>query len=211
MLKLIVTIIFLNLSIAGQQSFPDEVLEHVRSRFLQMNDYSASFVQAVKMRYKPAAQQQSGTLKMKKGNKYRIETEHQTIVTDGVTVWMYTPKAKQVLIDKVKSVGMVLTPDKFFRELPKGFTAVSADQSGPNILLTLQPVKKNASFAHIVSLKVLVRQEDWSVTSLEYIDKNGTTTTITITNALFNSGINDAEFQFEVTKEMHVVQIKPVQ
>ena len=64
-----------------------EVLEKVQEAYSNVEDASASFTQTVSLKYAKIEQTYTGTVMMKKGNKYRIESQEQTLVTDGATVW----------------------------------------------------------------------------------------------------------------------------
>jgi len=69
----------------------DDVTEHMQETFARITTVRASFVQTVKFGFTNIEQTFEGTLAMRKPKKYRIESEHQTIVTDGKTVWLYSP------------------------------------------------------------------------------------------------------------------------
>ncbi|MFA6455687.1 MAG: outer membrane lipoprotein carrier protein LolA [Bacteroidota bacterium] len=210
-MKLFLIILFFFIPLYGQQLTPKDILEKISTRYAQMNDVSASFTHSVQLRYKKTARKQSGSVKIKKGNKYRLETEQQTIVTDGVTVWMYTPASKQVLVDKFKANRQPYSPDKFLLGLPKDFVPVRAETTDSLVLLSLQPAEKNTSMANIASMNVWASKDDWTVSKIEVTEKNGTLTAIQLTDLLFNKGLDDANFHFEITGDMHVVDMKSIQ
>ncbi|MDP1677647.1 MAG: outer membrane lipoprotein carrier protein LolA [Bacteroidota bacterium] len=172
-----------------------------------MNDISADFIQSVKLRYKQVSQKTSGTIQMKKGNRYRIVTEEQTIVTDGKKVWMYTPNSKQVLVDIFKQNPKQFSPDKFLTGLPKDFSATNLDTSGSFLILSLKPSKTSSVSSIMTDVTVWVNKESWIVETIEYSDKNGTATSITFSNIRFNKGIADTSFQFQITPDMKVVDV----
>jgi chaperone LolA len=204
-------IAFFTGTLFGQQYTPSEVLDKIRSRYQKMNDASAVFTQTVKLRYKQNSQTVSGTVKIKKGNKYRIESEQQTIVTDGVTVWMYTPKTQQVLVDRFKTNHQPFSPDKFLTGLPNDFTAVSVTANDSSYILRLQPTAKNAALSTVSTITVWATEKEWQVYRIEMIEKNGTSKTIALSDIIFNAGINDAVFRFDVTPDMHRVDMKAIQ
>jgi outer membrane lipoprotein-sorting protein len=74
----------------------------------RVKDAKISFTQEIKFGTTGTEQSFAGRFYMKKGNKYRIEMEDQTIVTDGESVWRYTSINNQLIIDK-------------YREDPRGF------------------------------------------------------------------------------------------
>lgn len=206
-MKYFFAILFLCAQLFSQQFSPVQVLENVRAKYSQMNDISADFVQTVKLRYKQSGQKIAGSIHLKKGNNYRIETEQQTIVTDGKTVWMYSPSSKQVLIDIFKKNRQQFSPDKFLTGLPKDFLASKLDTANGLLILTLEPTKTAVVSSMMTEVKIWVNKSSWIVEKIEYIDKNGTATSITLSNIQFNKGIADAKFRFTITAEMKVVDV----
>jgi outer membrane lipoprotein-sorting protein len=68
-----------------------EITDRLQKRYESIEDATARFSQHVKFGFSKIEQDFAGTLKMKKPHKYRIETEYQTLVTDGVTVCRTLP------------------------------------------------------------------------------------------------------------------------
>lgn len=199
------------LTLAGilpaQQPSPSEVLASIRQRYQHLRDASAGFSQTVKRRYAPVSKPTSGTVKIKRGNRYRIETDQQVIVTDGATVWMYTPKTKQVLVDTYSAKRQSFSPDQFLLGLPKEVTPVSAVQTDSTIVLTMKPTGTAGALKTIATITVRTTAGRWGIDAVELTDKNGTTTTIELTGMRMNAGIDDAVFRFTVTDSMHVVDV----
>ena len=202
---------FLFAAVSVQEPTPSDVLEKIRTHYSLMNDASASFTQTVKMRYKKTGRQASGTVKIKKGNKYRLETDQQTIVTDGQTVWMYNPASHQVLKDRYKQNRQPFSPDKFLLGLPKEFSATHVDKDSQYYVLTLQPAKTGTPSSSIALLKIWVNPETWVFEKIEITDANNTATMIVLANIEFNKGIPDKAFQFEILPEMKVVDLTAIQ
>jgi outer membrane lipoprotein carrier protein len=63
----------------------------------------------------------SGTLQFAKGNKYRLEFPKQTIVSNGTTVWTYTPARKQVIVSKAKGRSGGMTPNEILTKFPGSY------------------------------------------------------------------------------------------
>jgi outer membrane lipoprotein-sorting protein len=91
------TILFLNADhVRSQDITAQDIIANVQNVYRDISDAKASFSMTVKPNSGKAASN-SGTLYIKKENKYRIETGGQIIVTDGSTSWSYNPKKKQVI------------------------------------------------------------------------------------------------------------------
>lgn len=206
-MKYLFAILFIYVQSFSQQLSPTEVLDKVREKYLHMSDISADFSQSVKLRYKQSGQKISGSAQLKKGNKYRIETDQQTIVTDGKKVWMFTPSTKQVLIDNYKANRQPFSPDKFLTGLPKDFSPSALDKENDRYILSLEPSKTTSVSSMMVGVKVWVHPESWLVERIDYNDKNGTVTSIVLSNIKFNKGIPDKNFLFEITADMKIVDV----
>ncbi|HTY10359.1 MAG TPA: outer membrane lipoprotein chaperone LolA [Bacteroidota bacterium] len=187
-----------------------EVLEKVQRAYAGVDDASADFTQTVSLSYAKVEQSFTGKVMMKKGNKYRVESQEQTLVTDGKTVWAYSPVNKQVLIDSYKENPNTLSPEQFLVGLPKNFrAALVEDNSGDRhaaYCLKLSPT--SGSPKSIKSLKVWIDDADWSVRQVEYIDMNETRTVYTMTNIRFNPGIPDERFTFTVPDHVEIVDLR---
>jgi chaperone LolA len=190
-----------------------EVLEKVQEMYANVSDASAEFAQTVSFKYAKLEQSFSGTVMMKKGNKYRIESQEQTLVTDGSTVWAYSPVNNQVLIDSYRENPNTFSPEKFLLGLPKNFRATfvedKASAAPDAIVLKLLPKSDAAKF--VKSLKVWIDSNDWSVRKVEYVDMNETRTVYLLKSVTFNGGILDGRFTFVVPEKIEVVDLRSVE
>ncbi|HVN47527.1 MAG TPA: outer membrane lipoprotein chaperone LolA [Bacteroidota bacterium] len=173
------------------------ITDQIQHRYEMIDDAVAQFQQQVKFGYSTIEQSFSGTLYMKKPNRYRIESEHQTIVTDGISVWAYSPANNQVIIDHYKENQNSLTPDKFMLNLPSNYYATflgtEKEKSGEQALLKLVP-KDDRSF--IKSVKIWVEENNWMVKKILILDVNETTTTYTINDIKLNVNLKERTFSF---------------
>jgi len=199
---------------SGKSKFTaTEVLEKVEEMYATVNDASAEFTQTVTFKYAKVEQSFSGTVSMKKKNKYRVESQQQTLVTDGATVWVYSPVNNQVLIDIYRESPNTFSPEKFLVGLPKNFRAAIVDDPTPEghgaTVLKLLPKSDVSKF--MKSLKVWINDNDWSVRRVEYIDMNETRTVYSLKAITFNSGIADERFSFKVPEKSEVVDLRSVE
>ena len=187
-----------------------EVLEKVQEAYSNVEDASAGFTQTVSLKYAKIEQTYTGTVMMKKGNRYRIESQEQTLVTDGATVWAYSPVNKQVLIDLYKENPNTFSPEQFLVGLPKNFRAALVDDNGADVhaAYTLKLSPKSGASKFVKSLKVWIDDTDWSIRGVEYIDMNETRTFYSLKDVRFNTGIPDERFTFAVPDHVEVVDLR---
>jgi chaperone LolA len=185
------------------------VTENLQRRYEMIDDATAQFEQHIRFGFSNIEQTFRGTLMMKKPNHYRIESEHQTIVTDGVTVWAYSTANNQVIIDKYKENGNSLSPEQFMLNLPANYyTSVLGSEKlseGTVILLKLVP-KDDRSF--IKSVKLSVEEHGWLVRKIMILDVNETETTYTVKDIKLNTNIKEKTFVFEKPDGAEVVDLR---
>ena len=146
---------------------------------------------------------------MKKPNKYRIESEHQTLVTDGATVWAYSPVNNQVVVDKHKENRNSISPEQFVLNLPANYyTTILASEKGKEATqLTLKLVPKDDR-SFVRSVKVWVEDGNWTIRKVSITDVNDTETTYTIKDLKLNTNVNDKLFTFNPPSGTEVVDLR---
>ena len=184
-----------------------DVVANVQSTYSSLTDASAEFTQTVRFKYTKNEQRFAGTVQMKKGNRYRVASPQQTLVTDGKTVWVYSPVNKQVVIDAYKENAQTFSPEKFIFGLPKNYSAVFVgDRTGDVVVLKLAP--RAGTNAFIKSLKVWIAEADWTAQRIEFVDGNETQTIYTVRNFRKNSGLADALFILEPPPGVEEVDLR---
>ena len=79
-----------------------DIINKVQDKYNRTEDAVIKFTQTVKYPLSKLSKTTEGTMYLKKGNMYRIDTGDRVIVTDGKTSWIYTPASNQVIIDKFR-------------------------------------------------------------------------------------------------------------
>jgi chaperone LolA len=183
-----------------------EIIQNVQNVYKDITDAKASFSQTVKYS-KSKAQTSSGTLYIKKENKYRIETGTQTIVTDGTTSWSYSPKKKQVIIDNYKETGNTFSPNKYLFQYPENFYSDlegSENMGGKEVyVLKLRPRESG----YVKSAKLWVDKSDWIIKKI-YIVTDESTTTYILKNVQLNVGLSNSKFTFTPPEGVEVIDMR---
>lgn len=186
-----------------------QVTEQLNHRYEMIDDAVVHFEQHVKFGYSNIDQSFSGTLKMKKIKHYRIESELQTIVTDGTTVWVYSTANNQVIVDHYKENSNSISPEQFMLNLPANYYAsllgYEKQTMGNVVLLKLVP-KDDRSF--VKSVKLSIEENSWMVRKIVILDVNETETTYTVKDIKLNTNIKDKTFTFETPEGAEVVDLR---
>ena len=186
-----------------------DVTDKLQKHYESIQDATARFTQHVRFGFSKIEQDFAGTLRMKKPHKYRIEMEYQTLVTDGATVWSYSPVNKQVLIDRYKETPDAFTPEQFLLNLPSNYfvSLVPQEKPGEGSLIVLKLVPKDDQ-SFIKSMKVWVEESTWRVRKVEMLDVNDTEKTYTVQEIKINTNLKDNTFAFTPPAGTEVVDLR---
>jgi outer membrane lipoprotein carrier protein len=186
-----------------------EITDKLQKKYDSLQDAAAHFSQHVKFGFSKIEQNFSGTLRMKRPNKYRIETEYQTLVTDGTTVWSYSPVNKQVLIDHFKETPDSFAPEQLLLNLPANYyaTLVQQEKKGEATWIALKLVPKDDQ-SFIKSMKVWVEEGSWVVRKVEMLDVNDTEKSYTVQEIKINAGLSNGTFTFTAPAGTEVVDLR---
>jgi chaperone LolA len=186
-----------------------EIIESLRKKYASIDDAVVKFEQTVKYGVSKFEQSFSGTFYFKKKNKYRIETEQQIVVTDGVTSWLYSKVNNQVIIDKYREDKDISSPEKFLLSISDEYIPVilrTERNEGKKVyILKLTPRDENSS---IESAKIWIVEGDLQITRVEIIDISGTVTTYLVKSIKINSGVEDSIFKFSIPSGVKVVDLR---
>jgi outer membrane lipoprotein carrier protein len=186
-----------------------DVTDRMQNRYEMIDDATAAFTKHVKLGFSDIEQTYSGNIMIKKPAKFRMEAENETIVTDGVTVWLYSPVNNQVIVDRYKENQNSISPENFLLNLPQNYyatlLAVGKEKNSRTATVKLVP-KDDRSF--VKSVKIIVEQGSWNVQSIDILDVNDTETTYTIKQLKLNTNLSDRVFVYTPPPGIEVVDLR---
>jgi chaperone LolA len=186
-----------------------EIIKKVQKKYAEVMDATLHFSQKVKFNLSKAEYTSSGILYMKKMNHYRIVTDDRTFVTDGTTVWSYTPANNQVLIDTYKEEPRSFSPEKFLLTVPKDFySALLAREKleGKKVVVVkLTPKEDDASMK---SLKLWIDDGEWLLWKAEIVDMNDNITAYSVSDIRLDTALSDSTFSFVAPPGVEVVDLR---
>jgi outer membrane lipoprotein carrier protein len=197
---------------AGRMSAGDtaqEILKKVRDKYDSVTDAEIKFQQRVRMPVGRLEQTTAGTLLTKKGNKYRVELEQQTIVTDGVTVWSYSATQQQVLVDRFEQDDRSLSPDRILSGEAADLAPalIGREKLGKTETVVLKLTPRDESTL-LKWLKLWISESDWLVRKAELVDLSGKETVYQVLDIKVNAGIPDTQFTFVAPAGVEVVDLR---
>ena len=188
---------------------PQEILENVRKKYDSIRDAELRFTQRTRFPQSTLEQRAKGTLYLKKEHKYRIETDDQTVVTDGETVWSYSVPNRQVLIDRFKPSDRSFSPERILGGATDDYAAnvLGREKSGNTECIVLKLIPRGEG-SLMTSLRLWVDPSEWLVRMAELTDVNGKVTTYTVSDIKLNPGLSDSRFVLQIPEGAEVVDMR---
>ncbi len=195
----------------------DEIVAKVQEACARTQDLSAHFEQVATIKSLDQVQKASGILLLKRPEKMRWEyrtPEPRLFVTDGKTLWAYSPAEKQVVVQAVGQAFAsrlplaILAGDCALRKDFQVSEVVNAATRGSttSAILDLKPKHPEAGIARML---LEVSLKDYTVMRTTIFDSQGNTTVITLSQVKLDPGIPDQQFTF--TPPAGVTVVKPPQ
>ena len=86
---------------ANAANHAKEIIRNVQKKYDELKSLKVDFRQDIKWELTGETQTVQGTFYLQRGNKYRMETETQEIVTDGETMWTLYKKSGRIVINNM--------------------------------------------------------------------------------------------------------------
>ena len=189
-----------------------EIIKKVQKKYKELQSLKADFEQEFIWQLVGETQTIKGLLYLSAGNHYRIETDTQTIVSNGTTVWIYSEPDNQVIIDSMdKSEENPLPKDLLFQYSEEYKPELAGEENfngEKTYVLSLLPKDEDA---FIKSMKIWVDASSWLTIKVEQVDINDNINTYIIGNIKENLQLEDSLFNFEIPPDSEVVDLRESQ
>jgi len=186
-----------------------EILERLQARYDATADLTARVTQEIEMASLGKTLTAHGSVRFKRPGRMRWEfadSDPQTIVADGETLWLYQPEENQVLKASFQSAFRSSTPVSFLTGLGKiarDFEVAVERVAADLVYLRLRP----RDAADIGSLLLGVDRTTFDIRLAEVRDPLGNTTRLRFDDIRRNTGIDDRVFRFEVPRGADVIEV----
>ena len=174
-----------------------DAVARVDAYLASLKTLSADFVQVVQGKRGQVTDRASGTLLLSRPDRFRWDYAQpyvQTIVADGVKLWLYDPDLQQVTV-RLLAQGLGSTPAMLLSGAGKvgdAFTSGPVETRQGTTWCRLLPAKPGSDFER-VSLGFDARGE---LEAMELVDKLGQTTTIRFAGVKRSANLDDSLFRF---------------
>lgn len=186
----------------------ETVFQRLQAKYDTLESLRADFTQTMTSTYSDDTAYSSGTLLLS-NDRYRVETEDQTIVSDGTTTWIYVHSEQQVLINDAIQDETTFSPTEFFQHYDERYEATDVapvqldDES--HYRLHLQPTRSDSFFREMT---LWLRDRDTLVTRLDILDVNETRMTFDLKNITVNIPLEGNPFTFTPPDGVEIVDLR---
>ena len=197
----------------GQAALPvDDLVDHVETACAKVEDLSAQFQQTATNRTLGEVREASGIFLAKRPNKMRWEyqkPEERLFVTNGKTLWAYSPAEKQVIVQEVAQALNARLPLAFLagdchlrKEFDVALVENAATRAGTTRILDLRPKRPEAGIARML---LEINPKGYTVEKVTVFDAYQNTTAIGLSHLKLTTGLSDDLFQFTPPSGVRVV------
>ena len=201
--------VLLLVSLPAEAISAKKILNKVSGQYEDLKDFRADFSQTVFIDSTDSAgYAAAGTLWVKTPAKFRLDLQHQVIISDGDTLWTYVPRNQQVLVDRADTTDGATRPDqlflRYFQEAEAELLDTVELDEREYYLLHLKPEQEEA----ISQLRVWVDKKTWLARRLVVTDGGGMVTEYEFTDVRMNVGLADSLFVFRAPPEVEVIDLR---
>lgn len=181
----------------------EDVIANIEGAYSKLADLKAEFSQSAFNKSLNQTIPATGVVYLKKGGKMRWEytaPSPQQIVSDGKSLWVYTPELNQVNVGAAPKAlagpaGSFLAGLGKLREHfnVRFLNPAQRSDADGNVVLDLTPKKREPTFNRLI---VAVDPREWLVRRAEIFDQFENTVSMRFTKVTANSGLPDTLFAF---------------
>ncbi len=209
MKKMIILMVVCLISISNGADVK-KIVKEIQDRYEDIAYLSATFIQSEEYKLTGSRNETRGKIYVKDGIQYRLETEDQIIVTDGKSVWTYSPMNNQVLIDRVKEGDGSLLPRDLLFKYPRDYIATLVDEQSIDgkkyYVLKLDP--KEGVYGYIKTMKIWVDTKSYIISTIEYQDFNENISSFEVQQIDTRTSLPEELFHFEIKEGMEIVDLR---
>ena len=203
------------ISVAAEPT-PADLAQSLQKKYNAVRDFSTDFVQMTTGGVVKTRQTEKGRLFVKKPGRMLWEyktPEEKTFVSDGASLYAYTPLDKQVIVTPMPEGNSATIPILFLTgkgDLTRDFlpanTPTAAGMPAGTRTLKLTPKVRQADYEW---LALSFAPDTFILRGLSTADLQGSLTSFTFTNLKENTGIEEKFFVFKMPKGVQIITDTP--
>ena len=185
-----------------------ELIGRLRAKYDQVALMKADFTQSTTSPFGDVLPENRGSLVLE-GDRYRVETEYQTFVTNGEVTWIYNATDNQVLINDFVNDETTFSISNFLENFHDEYE-----------ILSTKPNYQNGTRHHELQLKSLInesffkevtlwmRDSDHIITRLKVLDVNDAILEFKLDDIQINPNLEGDPFTFTPPTNAEVIDLR---
>lgn len=175
-----------------------KLLDKVQAKYKSYKTMKADFTLTIEIPEEPK-EVQKGKF-MQKGDKYRLEAEAQTMVSDGETLWLHMKNSEEVQINDVEEdEDDMLSPSSFLKFYEsEEFVYVLINEFPENGVVVQQiefkPLDEDSEYHKV---RLTLNKETNDVMRIKAFSKDGARFTFELGKVVANPTLSDTTFKFQ--------------
>ena len=186
----------------------DELVKRLRARYDSVEFLRADFTQQTTSPFGEELPLNTGTLILE-GNNYRVETDAQTFVTNGITTWVYDAFQNQVIINDFVEDEATFVISDFLESFDQEYEIIDASTTFLNGTkyhsLQLSTVLPSSFFKEVT---LQMRDSDDVITKMTVLDVNDATLQFSLDAIELNPTIEGNPFIFEPPTGADIIDLR---
>lgn len=193
----------------GPTAAVNGIVRRVQERLDATNDFTATVDQEIVLASAGKTLHATGTVAFKRPGRMRwalTDGAPQVIVADGATLWFYQPDDHQVLKAPFQAAFRSSTPISFLTgvgRLADDFDVTIEGKDENAIHLSLRQRRADGDLGQ---LRLTVDARTFDVVGAEIVDPVGNITRLRFSDLRRNTGLDDAQFRFDVPAGADVIE-----
>ena len=186
----------------------DEIVRHTKKRYESIKYLTLHFTQVFEWKLTGERQELAGIVHVAPGDRYRVETATQLIVSDGKTVWTYNKPIDQVGIDRLGEDRSPLLRDLVLRYMREYAAELLGEEEVSGRKCWVLRLKAKDPAELVGQITVWVDREKYIVWQTEEIDANGNRNRYVVTVFEEPARLPDELFRFQPLPSAEVIDLR---
>jgi len=187
-----------------------KIIKKVQNKYKKIDLLHADFKQVNRFQLTNIQTEVFGSIWISKDNKFRFETEDQTIVSNGEIFWRYNKLEGQVLIDHAQKTQQDVFLNNFLFNISDYYTGqlVSESKLNSKKIYEIRLTPKTADDSFFRFIKVWIYDDSWDLEKVIYTDFNENEVEYQIEKIDLNPSVTKSIFEFNAPEGAEVVDLR---
>lgn len=187
-----------------------EIITEYKKRYDSLSTMAAKFSLELDWRLKGEKEKKSGKIVIKKPEMFRMEMKGFELVSDGVNVWQYSDKNKQVIINDVADVSSSMLPSEIIFDYTKNYNVIfqKTEKVEGQLAYKVKLDNKNDQKKSNSQTYVWISKKEWLPLKIVIIDQNSNISTYIFKKIVVDKKFNDDVFIYKIPEDGEVIDMR---